>query len=106
MECREFEKSIPAFLKNSLDFVSMEEFQAHMNSCPSCKEELSIQFLVTEGMKHLESGDNFDLDYEFNTRVEASRRYNKRKGIMIEGFQWLVTFVLFLAGAAFMIIFG
>lgn len=106
MECREFEKNIPSFLKKNMDYVTMEDFQAHMNTCPSCKEELSIQFLVTEGMKHLEKGDNFDLDSEFNMRIENSRRANKRKGVAINGTQWLITLILFLTGAALIIIFG
>lgn len=28
-----------------------------MQECPGCKEELVIQFLVTEGMQRLEDGD-------------------------------------------------
>ena len=41
-----------------------------MQECPGCKEELVIQFLVTEGMQRLEDGDAFDpvsythLDYK------------------------------------------
>ena len=35
-----------------------------MQECPGCKEELVIQFLVTEGMQRLEDGDAFDLQRE------------------------------------------
>ena len=106
MQCREFEKQIPFFLQNNMDYETMERFQQHMNSCDSCKEELSIQFLVSEGMKHLEKGDNFDLDAEFNYRIEASRKSHKRLGFVIGLGQWSMTAILFLIGAALIIIFG
>ncbi len=106
MECREFEKNIPLYLKNGLDYETMEAFQEHMNSCAACKEELSIQFLVQEGMKHLENGDSFDLDDEFRNRLELSRRKHKRLGFFIGLGQWVLTFVFFLLGAGLIIVFG
>ncbi len=106
MKCREFEKKIPLYLKNSLDYETMEAFQKHMETCDNCKEELSIQFLVQEGMKHLEIGDSFDLDKEFRNRLELSRRKHRRQGIFIELGQWVLTFVFFLIGAALILVFG
>ena len=106
MNCKEFEKDIPSFLHNQMDYFTMEEFQSHMKSCSACKEELSIQFLVTEGLKHLERGDAFDLDGEFNSRIETTRRKHNRKKYLLNSYQWIITLVLFLAGAALIIIFG
>ena len=106
MECREFEKKIPQYLKGTLDYETMEAFQEHMNGCAACKEELSIQFLVQEGMKHLENGDSFDLDAEFKNRLESSRRTFRRKGALMEMGEWTVILILFLLGAAAIIIFG
>ncbi len=106
MECREFEKTIPEYLKKNLDYETMESFWEHMDHCDSCKEELSIQFLVLEGMKHLENGDSFDLDAEFRNRLEMSRRANKRRGMLMNFGQWVLTFVFFLFGCVFIIIFG
>ncbi len=106
MECREFEKKIPLYLKNSLDFETMEAFQDHMDQCDACKEELSIQFLVQEGMRHLENGDSFDLDKEFRNRLEISRRKHVRQGFFIGLGQWVLTFVFFVLGCAVIILFG
>ena len=103
MECREFEKLIPLYLNNSLDYESMERFRDHMNSCSACKEELSIQFLVQEGMKHL---DSFDLDEEFRLRLEQSRKKHMRQGALISLGQWVTTFILFVLGSAVIILFG
>ena len=49
MTCKETEKMIPLFLKDELETEELREFMEHIESCEDCKEELTIQFLVTEG---------------------------------------------------------
>ena len=61
MDCKEAEKKISLFLDDDLDGRDLAEFVEHIEDCPDCKEELSIQFLVTEGMEQLEQGNNFNL---------------------------------------------
>ena len=61
MNCKEAEKTIPYFLNDELDGDDLAEFVEHIESCPECKEELSIQFLVAEGLEQLEQGNNFNL---------------------------------------------
>ena len=75
MTCTEFEKIIPDFLTQEMDFRTMKKFIEHMDTCKECHEELAIQFLVAEGMQHLEDGDAFDLQRELDIRrVEAENR--------------------------------
>ena len=59
MICKEIEKMIPSFLEDDLDTDDLREFMEHVERCNDCMEELSIQFLVTEGMARLESGSVF-----------------------------------------------
>lgn len=61
MNCKEAEKKIPSFLNDELDGYDLAEFVEHIEECPECKEELSIQFLVAEGLEQLEQGNNFNL---------------------------------------------
>lgn len=61
MDCKEVEKKIPAFLEDELDGRELAEFVEHTKDCPECMEELSIQFLVAEGLEQLEQGNNFNL---------------------------------------------
>ena len=70
MDCKEVEKKIPSFLQEELGGVSLEEFMAHIESCPECEEELTIQLLVTEGLEHLEEGNNFNLEDELMIKLE------------------------------------
>ncbi len=74
MDCREFERLIPDFMKQKLDFLTLERFHGHMEECANCKEELVIQFLVSEGMQRLEEGDAFDLQKELDQRLSETRR--------------------------------
>lgn len=77
MDCKETEKKIPSFLCDELDGSRLEEFIDHVESCPECKEELSIQFLVTEGLERLEKGNNFNLQEELYMKLEgAEHRIN------------------------------
>lgn len=69
MNCKETEKMISLFLQDELEGKSLEQFVEHIEQCPECKEELSIQFLVTEGMERLEEGNNFNLQNALSDRL-------------------------------------
>lgn len=70
MNCKEAEKKIPSFLRDDLDGSKLEEFVEHIENCSECKEELSIQFLVVEGLERLEEGNNFNLQEELLMKLE------------------------------------
>lgn len=74
MNCKEFEKLIPAFLNRELDFITLKQFQEHREKCRACREELEIQFLVAEGIQHLEEGDSFDMQKELNHQLQEADR--------------------------------
>lgn len=70
MKCKEAEKMIPLFLEDELETEELREFMEHIDKCDECKEELSIQFLVSEGIARLETGNVFDLQNELKGRME------------------------------------
>lgn len=74
MECKEFERLIPGFIRRQLDYPTLKLFYEHRESCEECREELAIQFLVAEGMQRLEDGNAFDLQSELGLRLEETRR--------------------------------
>lgn len=73
MNCKEEEKKIPAFLQDDLDCKDLEQFIEHIEGCSECKEELSIQFLVSEGLERLEAGGSFNLQHALTTKIEEAR---------------------------------
>jgi len=65
-------KLIPQYLNDELDNASLEEFLEHVKNCEECKEELTIQFLIQEGLQRLEDGDTFNLTKELNDMIYMS----------------------------------
>lgn len=86
MNCKEIEKLIPAFLEDELDTEDLHEFMEHIEKCNDCKEELSIQFLVSEGMARLETGNVFDLQNELEAQINNAEHNLKTR----ENMKWLL----------------
>lgn len=103
MDCREFQELIPVFLDNKLNRKQAIKFFEHMEQCSDCKEELRIQFLISEGLIRLEDGTSFDLNNELDRRIEVTLKRLKNKtitNIIIYGLEVIgilaVIFILFL----------
>ena len=99
MNCKEFERMIPDFIARRLDFLKLIKFRDHMEHCADCREELVIQFLVSEGMQRLEEGDAFDLQSELKERMEeAGRRIKFHSSFLVAGAVLEIAVVIALAG--------
>lgn len=85
LTCKQAEKLIGPFLRDEMDNRTKRQFLDHIGSCPSCKEELSIQFLVTTGMQRLEDGDTFDLNRELRNKMDMERHHLQILGSMQKG---------------------
>lgn len=86
MTCKDVEKLIPIFIKDELNYRELEQFIDHIETCPECKEEMSIQFLVTEGMVRLEDGSAFDLNWELKNLMDVSKaKIRVHKGMQYLG---------------------
>ena len=74
VNCKNFANLIPDFLSDRLDDAELSDFLAHLDSCPDCREELSTQYLLYEGMARLETGGPFDLEKELEEAEKAARK--------------------------------
>lgn len=68
-DCKTAEKMIPGFLADELDSKRLKWFLQHVSSCSECREELSIQFLVSEGLNTLETDNSYDLQKAYDERI-------------------------------------
>lgn len=66
---------IPQFLADDLTTEELREFMEHIENCTDCKEELTIEFLVREGLVRLENGAVFDLQKELSERISTAERH-------------------------------
>ena len=99
MNCKEFESYIPAFIDKKLDFKTMEDFREHYENCSECREELSIQFLVSVGIQHLDNDDDiFDLESELKKRLASNDKQIERHKLYKESQRYFVTFGLVMLG--------
>lgn len=74
MDCRETRKNINRFISDGLEGRALQDFIKHVEDCDECREELAIQYLVAEGMQHLEKGSTFDLQGQLEKKMESARR--------------------------------
>ncbi len=79
MNCKQTVKSIQGFINDELSTEELREFINHIENCSECKEELTIEVLVKEGTKHLETGNVFDLNKELDLRLKSADRKLKRR---------------------------
>ena len=74
MDCKGTRKNIYKFIEDELDSKDLQSFVKHVTECEECREELAIQYLVTEGMLHLEKESTFDLQSQLEKKMESARR--------------------------------
>lgn len=86
MDCKQIQYRIPAFLKEELKRKDLVRFLEHMEICEECKEELTIQYLSSEGISRLEEGKTFDLDRELKEYMEQAEKGIARRRNCILGF--------------------
>jgi len=99
MDCKEIQKWIPDFIRDKLDDKELEVFMEHIEECPECKEELTIQFLVSVGMEFLEEGNTFDLQSELQDKMElvqSKLRFKRVIKYAAIGFEIVVIIVLII----------
>ncbi len=98
VSCKEIENRIPAFMANELDDRELTDFLRHVEHCDSCREELTIQFLVNTGMRRLEGGDTFNLASELNSVLNARKHdLTVLKRVKITAYAFETAAILFAA---------
>lgn len=93
MDCKEFENLIPDFIYRKQDYLTLKAFRKHMRKCKVCREELTIRFLIDEGLVRLEEGSAFDLNLELRKRIyEAEKKIGRHDFFLRVGavFEYIV----------------
>lgn len=89
MTHKEAERSIPSFFDESMENLELAEFLDHIDNCPSCREELTIQYLVGRGLQSLNDGNEFNLAGELDKKLsKAHARLNRL--YRLNRFSWVL----------------
>lgn len=79
LEHKRMEEEIPEFLEDRLSNERLDRLLTHLKECASCRDELSIQYLVKEGLPRIEAGSNFSLNEDLAAYIDLeNRRLNRR----------------------------
>ena len=79
MECHTAEGMIVPFIHHSLPDDELEAFLTHIDRCPSCKEELEINYIVQRALTQLSEDEEISPDFQ-NEMEKELRREKRRLG--------------------------
>ncbi len=103
--CKEFQRMIPGYINGNLSTDDLYYFLLHIEQCPECKEELTIQFMVAEGLNKLEENGSFDLNKELDASISSAIHSLKIKNISVILFVFGGLLVLLAIAAVFVLFF-
>ncbi|MCR4990616.1 MAG: zf-HC2 domain-containing protein [Lachnospiraceae bacterium] len=90
MDCKKTVRLINRFLEDDLETEELQDFLDHVKTCEECNEELTIAFLVKEGVARLENGSVFDLQKELDTTINKADHSLRIR----EGMQWVYYLII------------
>lgn len=77
MNCIDVQRLILPFINDELSIGQLDEFLRHIDTCPNCKEELEVHYILLSGMKQLDDDkvitDNFHKDFTDLLRLSEER---------------------------------
>lgn len=75
MDCMTFRKKIDAYIGKALTDDELNEFLRHLSGCDKCREELEINYIVSEGIGIL---DEEHHDYNLRQAYAESLKQDER----------------------------
>ncbi|NLJ89799.1 MAG: hypothetical protein GX323_02780 [Clostridiales bacterium] len=82
MTCIDFEKQIMPFINKELDDDELDDFLAHLKTCPECMEELEVYYTLITSMKQLDEDKDLSSDYRkdlFHLLEKTEEHINSKK---------------------------
>lgn len=107
MECSVAEGMVSRYINRTLSPEELEKFLDHVESCPSCREELETYFIVHKVTRQLEGDSSAVLDFKklLAEDIRTSRHHILRQKIrrFFNGLGWLLLIGLLVAFLVFVI---
>ena len=106
IDCKQIEKYIPIYLENKLSAVKTRQLLEHIRGCKACKEELTIQYMVSEGLNQAEENNDYDLVSGLENRNKEAMQQVTAHEFLTIAFVFVVFVILLITAiTVFMIIF-
>lgn len=94
IDCKKIERMIPKFIDRKLSAYEIDVLLKHIEECPSCKEELTIQYMVTEGITKAEEENNFDLLKCLSDRLYEAKKQVKNHEFIYFAFAFCIIAII------------
>lgn len=107
LDCCTAESMVNRYIDHTLNVDELEEFLDHVESCPSCYDELETYFIVHEVTQQLDEQENGTvLDFKdlLTQDIRRARRYIHKKRAMKFGMGLLMIVFTGSLGAFFVFI--
>jgi len=104
VDCKKIEKQIPLYLENKLSSYEVMALLSHVEQCKNCKEELTIQYMVSEGLKKAETDNDYNLLKGLEDRIRESHKQIKSHEFLYFGFSFVLICIACIVIAAVMTI--
>ena len=77
MDCKETCSLIHLYMDNQLEAEQLEPFIKHIHGCKRCAEELEMHYIILEGTRRLEGGEQIGVDYQKELFGRLRRQLNR-----------------------------
>lgn len=101
MECERAEKLIQTYVRDRMPEKEMEEFIAHVRSCPACYDELETYFIINHAARYLDNDETASYNLkglleEDLKEKERSVRRKRHRNVFFSVLIFLLTVMLIL----------
>lgn len=104
VDCKKIEKMIPLYLDDKLKAYETLALLEHLKICPECKEELTIQYMVSEGLNRAEIENDYNLLEGLSEKIAESYKKIKAHDVVSFGFTFCLIASFCLVAIALLII--
>lgn len=79
MDCRTAQSLINSYIDRSLTMEQLEQFLKHVEHCPSCYDELEINFIVYYALQRLDDDDGKEGTFDMHGLLQEDIRRRRRR---------------------------
>ncbi len=84
MKCEQALRMVMPYIENHLQPKELEEFIAHVKTCPSCYDELETYFIVDEAIRYLddEKSEAYNITEMLKKDMHRKEQWLKRRKLL------------------------
>ena len=79
MNCQEVQSNIMNYINHHLNHEQTKAFIEHIRTCPDCRDELEINYIVMIGLQQLDEGEILSVDFRKKLKEDIDRRYEEAR---------------------------